>query len=88
MDQRPTKEPFSAKDNETGRWVGYIPDQERPRGGGEVGLFPCVVGVTRGSKCIEIRPQEKQVNYDVDDLCGEPNVSRRAQLSSRAATRR
>jgi hypothetical protein len=31
--------------------VGYIPDQERPRGGGEVGLLPiCVGDVTRGNK--------------------------------------
>ena len=39
MDQNPKNMPFRAKDNEWVCWLGYIPDQEGPRGGGEVGLF-------------------------------------------------
>jgi len=44
------------------------PSEEGPSGRGEVRLLDVVVDRVRGGYCVDVRPQEEEVNEDIDDL--------------------
>ena len=52
---------------------GGVPNEERPGGGGHIGLLGCVVNVMGAGDGVYVGSQEQEVDQDVDDLAGRPS---------------